>query len=33
MIAHKTYTFHLLVGEATITLQEAAVLLGFRIDG
>lgn len=29
----ETHSFHLPVGEATITLQDVAVLLGLRIDG
>lgn len=29
----ETHTFHLLVGEATFTLQDIAVLLSLRIDG
>lgn len=29
----ETHTFHLAVGEATVTLQDVAVLLGLRIDG
>lgn len=29
----ETHTFHLSVGEATITLQDVAVLLEFRING
>lgn len=29
----ETHTFHLPVGETTVTLQDVAVLLGLRIDG
>ena len=29
----KTHTFHVLVGEMTITLQDVAIILGLRIDG
>lgn len=29
----ETHTFHLAVGEATITLQDVALILGLRIDG
>lgn len=29
----ETHTFHLLVGETTVALQDVAVLLGLRIDG
>ncbi|KAJ9691645.1 hypothetical protein PVL29_013747 [Vitis rotundifolia] len=30
---HKTHTFHLPVGEMTITLQDIAIILGLRIHG
>ena len=29
----KTHTFHVLVGEMAITLQDVAIILGLRIDG
>ena len=29
----ETHTFHVPVGEMTITLQDVAIILGFRIDG
>ena len=29
----KTHTFHVLVGEMVITLQDVAIILGLRIDG
>ena len=29
----KTHTFHVLVGETTITLQDVAIILGLCIDG
>lgn len=29
----ETHTFHLPVGEATVALQDVALLLGIRIDG
>ena len=29
----ETHTFHLPVGEMTITLQDVAIILGLRIDG
>ena len=29
----ETHTFHVLVGEMTITLQDVAIILGLRIDG
>ncbi|PKA50866.1 Serine/threonine-protein phosphatase 7 long form like [Apostasia shenzhenica] len=29
----ETNTFHLLIGEMTVTLQDIAVILGVRIDG
>ena len=29
----ETHTFHLNVGETTITLQDVSVILGLRVDG
>ena len=29
----ETHTFHVLVGEMSITLQDVAIILGLRIDG
>ena len=29
----ETHTFHVSVGEITITLQDVAIILGLRIDG